>query len=218
MDRFGQIAHILRGNARHRNTAVLREVNAELLRQTLALLLIHARETEHADLVGNVRPVARRAQLLQVVAQRGAHGDDTIGHQLHVTEPLLAERFVAQNFGHQPGTVNGRVRVHRSDQDLDLRHRTVGFVLAARDQRERSRALTIQAHVLGEALGQRNLMAIAQELAHRQRILVDVTARKALVGHVEEREQIALLDEGRHLGPLFRFRVDAGWIVGARMQ
>ena len=50
---------------------------------------------EHADLVRDVVPGPLAAQLLQVLAQQGAHGDDTLGHALHLLQGAKAAAALA---------------------------------------------------------------------------------------------------------------------------
>lgn len=45
-----------------------------------------------------------------------------------------------------------------------------------------------------------------------------LTRSKALVGHVEEGEQLFVFDYLGHLSPLFGTRVDAGGVVSTRVQ
>lgn len=53
--------------------------------------------------------------------------------------------------------------------------------------------LTIKAHVLGEGLGQHDIVALFNEVAHRPGITINISTSEALIGHVEEHEQIPLL-------------------------
>jgi len=73
-------------------------------------------------------------------------------------------------------------------------------------------------HVLGEGLGQTGLVALLNEVAERVRILVGVTRREALVGHVEEGVVVALLDGVADLPPLLLGRVNTSRVVCAGVQ
>jgi hypothetical protein len=81
---------------------------------------------------------------------------------------------------------------------------------------ELSRSARAQRHThLGEALAQRDLVALLDKVAQRVRVGVGVAGREALVGHVEEGEVVLLLD---HLGdalPVLARRVDTGRVVRA---
>ena len=73
-------------------------------------------------------------------------------------------------------------------------------------------------HVLGERLGEQNLVAILDELTDGKGIAVRVAAGKALVGHVEEGQVTHL---GENLGdflPLLGGRIDTGGVVSAGVE
>ena len=79
---------------------------------TTDLLLVHAGEAEHANLVGDVAPVLGRALLLQTLLQLRPHRDDPAKSEQHVenwkavkTPPStnlisfdVADNFVLQGF------------------------------------------------------------------------------------------------------------------------
>ena len=75
---------------------------------------------EHANLGCDMAPVVLAAELLEVLLEESAHGDDAVGHALDLTEPLLVEGRIVQDLRSDAGTVNGRVGVQRADKDLDL--------------------------------------------------------------------------------------------------
>jgi hypothetical protein len=74
----GEVADVLGGDSGHGDTAVLGHVDVELVLHAANLLRGHAREAEHADLVGDVVPVPDRALLGEVVLEHGPHGDDAV--------------------------------------------------------------------------------------------------------------------------------------------
>lgn len=51
------------------------------------LVRFEASEAEHADLVGDVLPVARRSLPLETFAQFASHRDNTVSHRLDVAKP-----------------------------------------------------------------------------------------------------------------------------------
>ena len=78
-------------------------------RCTTDLLLVHASEAEHADLVGDVAPVLGRALLLQALLQLRPHRDDPAKSEQYVenwkapsntnlTSFDVADNFVLQGF------------------------------------------------------------------------------------------------------------------------
>lgn len=114
--------------------------------------------------------------------------------------------------------MDGRVRVHGTDKDLDLRldARLFGFIGA--DNREGADTFTVETHVLGKGLGENNLVAILDKLAQSISVAVAVARGEALVGHVKEHKVIAFLDNLGNFVPLVLCRVDARWVVGASVQ
>lgn len=73
-------------------------------------------------------------------------------------------------------------------------------------------------HVLGEGLAQSNLMALFNEVADSESVLVSVAAGEALVGHIKEGEMTLLLHNVGNLFPLFRSRIDTCRVVGASVE
>lgn len=61
------------------------------------------------------------------------------------------------------------------------------------NDKEQEYWLTIETHVLGKGLRQQDVMALLNEVANSPGVTVNVSARKALIGHVEEHEQVSLL-------------------------
>ncbi len=61
-------------------------------------------------------------------------------------------------------------------------------------------------------------MAFCNEMTNGESILVNVTGRETLVGHVEEWEVFLFLDEVGELSPLSFGGVDTGRVVGACVE
>lgn len=163
-------------------------------------------------------PVLLGAQLLEVLLEQSSHLDHSVGHLLDLAEPLLLELGVVEDGGGDSSTVDGRVGVEGSDDDLQLRVDSVllGGVLA--DKREGTDSLTVQTHVLGEGLAQSNLVALLDKVSDGVGVSVDVSGGKALVGHVEEGEVALGLDNLLDLSPLLGSGVDTGGVVGAGVE
>ena len=66
-------------------------------------------------------PVVLAANLLEVLLEQCAHGNDAIGHSLNLSEPLFIQLGIIEDLGGNTGAVNGRVGVQRTDEDLNLR-------------------------------------------------------------------------------------------------
>jgi hypothetical protein len=93
MHGLAEVANIGRRDASNTGTTVARHVDVELVLQTIDLLGCQASEGEHADLVGDVRPIASRTGLLQALHQLVAHRNDAISHQLDLRQPTAHERI-----------------------------------------------------------------------------------------------------------------------------
>ena len=110
------------------------------------------------------------------------------------------------------------VGVERPHDDLDLGLHPRGLLLAGAAHGEGAGPLAVQPHVFGEALRKQHCVALVHKEAEGSGVLVNVAAGKALVGHVEEGEQVPLLDDGGHLLPLLQGWVDAGGVVRTGVQ
>jgi hypothetical protein len=114
--------------------------------------------------------------------------------------------------------VDGRVGVEGTDENLDLRLNALLLLGVLANKREGTDTLTVQTHVLGEGLAQSNVVALLDEVAGSEGILVSVTAGETLVGHVEEGEVVLLLHDIADLAPLVLGRVDTSGVVGASVE
>ena len=217
-DGLGETADVLGGDAGDGDAAVLGGVNAELGCQLVHLRGGQAGVGEHADLAGDVAPVVLGTELLKVVLEDGAHGDDAVGHALDLGEPLVIERGGVEDLGGDARAVDRGVGVQRAHEDLDLGVDALGLGGVGADDGEGSDALAVQAHVLGERLGEADVVALGDKVAHGEGVLVDVAAGEALVRHVEEGVVALGLDGRLDLLPLLGGRVDAGGVVGAGVE
>lgn len=68
-----------------------------LLGKLVHLLGLEASKGEHADLVGDMRPIVLATELLEVVLEESTHGDDAVCHILDLTEPLLVQGRVVKD-------------------------------------------------------------------------------------------------------------------------
>jgi hypothetical protein len=158
------------------------------------------------------------AELLEVGAEGGAHLNDAVSHALDLTKPLLVKSGVVHDGGGDASTVDGRVRVEGTNENLDLRLNALLLLGVLANEREGTDALTVQTHVLGERLAQSDVVALLNEVAGSEGILVSVTAGKALISHVEEGEVVLLFHDIADLAPLGLGRVDTGGVVGAGVE
>ena len=100
---------------------------------------------EHADLGGDVGPVVGGAELLEVLLKQRAHGDDAVRHALDLAQPLLFQRRVVQDLRRYPRAVDGRVRVQRPHEDLDLGVNSLLLLGRVGQDREGAHTLAVEA-------------------------------------------------------------------------
>lgn len=215
---LGQVLDVLACHTSHGDATVLGQVHAVILYQAIDLLRCQSGETEHTNLIDNVLPVACGAQLLQVGLEVGAHIDDAIGHALDILKPLATQIGAVQNLGSNASTMNRGIRVEGTNENLDLRETACGLLFVGTDHTVGAGTFTIETHVLGKALRETEVVAIGLEDAHGLCIAIDIAGGKALVGHVEERIQFALLEDLRQLTPLLGAGIHSSGIVGAGVQ
>mmetsp|Transcript_22395 Transcript_22395/g.76052 ORF Transcript_22395/g.76052 Transcript_22395/m.76052 type:complete len:411 (+) Transcript_22395:288-1520(+) len=218
MDRRREPAHVARVDARHGDSPVARHVHGVVRGEGVHLLAGEAGVGEHPDLVRDVVPGHCGAALLQLRPELGAHADDAVRHHLNLLVPLLLQRRVREDRGDQRAALQRRVAVHRPRDGLHLALHRDGLVLGAAHDAEAPHALAVQPHVLREGLAAPHEVAVRQEQADRARVVLAVARREALVRHVEEREQLLLLEHRAQRSPLLGRRVHAGGVVRARVQ
>lgn len=158
------------------------------------------------------------SQGFKVLLEQSSHLDDPVSHALDLTEPLLVELGVVQDLAGNSGSVDGRVGVQWAHEDLDLGVDALLLLGRLAHDTEGADSLAVQAHVLGEGLRQDEAVTLLDEETDRVGVLVGVTAREALVGHVEEGVVRLLFHDGADLAPLLRGRVDTGGVVGAGVE
>jgi hypothetical protein len=84
------------------------------------------------------------AKLLEVGAEERAHLNDAVGHALDLAEPLLVEGGVVHDGGRDAGTVDGRVGVLGTNENLDLRLDALLLLGVLADEGEGTNTLTVQ--------------------------------------------------------------------------
>mmetsp|Transcript_12158 Transcript_12158/g.23104 ORF Transcript_12158/g.23104 Transcript_12158/m.23104 type:complete len:381 (-) Transcript_12158:280-1422(-) len=215
---LGKMGTLRCRQARHADAPILGHIHVMFVGHVLYLCCVQAGECEHANLVQDVRPVSRGTQTLEFSMQPGTHVDDARCHHLQLHFPRFEVLRVPQNTGSHRGSVGGRVGVHRTNHQFELALHALGVVAGPAHDGQRAHALAVQAHVLGEALAHDGLHAGVHKAAHRLGVAVQVAARKALVGRVEQREQALLRHDAHDASPLLWGRVHAGGVVGARVQ
>lgn len=189
--------------------------------QSVDLFRLQSSVTEHADLLLDMRPVSGSLVLvLQEIVESFSHGDDSVGHALDLDLPVLVEFGRVENLSGETGSavrgegerkskkgrkrdlLDGRVRVHRPDQDLELTVDSSLFVLVGANQTERANSFTVETHVLGETLAQGNRESLFNKVSNGEGIVFENTRCEALVGHVKECKVVLLLEDLTQLDPL----------------
>lgn len=72
-------------------------------------------------LVGDVVPVVLATQVFKVLLEQGSHLNDAICHSLDLAKPLFIQASIVEDLGSNAGTMDGRVRVQWSYENLELR-------------------------------------------------------------------------------------------------
>lgn len=190
--------------------------------QQLDLLLRQPGKTEHADLIGDMRPGPGRPLGLETLAQAGAHVGDAAAHGAQVVLPLGEEGGVVEDAAGDAGAVGRGVGDLGALQDGELGGDVGvgggGVGAGGGHKVEGAGALAVETEVLGERLRDAQLEALVDEVAHGPGVAGEVAGRKTLVGAVEEGEQLAVAHDDGDLLPLVLGEVDAGGVVGAGVQ
>lgn len=97
-----------------------------------------------SHLAGDVRPVVLAAKVLKVLLEESTHLNDTVGHALDLAQPLLVELRVIHDGRGDASTVNGRVGVEGTDEDLDLRIDSLLLLSGFADERESTNTFAVE--------------------------------------------------------------------------
>lgn len=165
-------------------------------------------------LLDDVLPRAWRAELLELVVEQLPHGMDALVHGAHVVLPLAEQRRIVEHGGDDVRAVRRRVRVAASNDRGHLRAELGQHVAVGEHADQVSDAFIVETEVLREGLRDEQLvLGLVGEVADRPGVLVEIARGEALVGHVEERKQLARFANVRDAHPLFARRVAAGWVM-----
>ena len=125
-----------------------------------------------------------------------------------------------QDLRRDTSTVDWRIRVKRSDEDLDLGIHALLLVCRFAADGEGTNAFTVETldnvsyqlggrkvlwlvyHVLGKTLSKTELMALGLEMSDCEGIFLGITGSKALVCHIKKRVMVFLLYYVADLPPL----------------
>merc|ERR1719150_228958 len=111
-----------------------------------------------------------------------------------------------------------RVAVHGADDHLHLTADALCIFRSVAHDRHGTDALAIKTHVLGITLAKDQLKPRIHEQTHSRSILVQVPTGKTLVGAIEQRQQVLLLNNLEYGLPLLRLGVNSRGVVSASMK
>jgi len=172
---FGEIADVLGRDTSHAYASVARHVDVVLLRQLVDLLGSEPAVAEHSDLVGDVSPVSLGAEIMESLDESGSHRDDPFSHRQDLFFPKSSELGVREDGGHDSGAMDGRIRVHRSDKNLELALDGLRLIRVGTNDVESPDSLSVESKVLGEGLTDRNQVTILDEMTDGPSVSVRVS-------------------------------------------
>ena len=218
MNGLSQVLDISRVNGSHGGSGGRKNVHMELSAESLNLSLAQTGEGEHTALLHNVRPVALRTALLEVLHEQSTHVLNSLGHGSALALPLLEERGVVEDGGDQTSSVDRRARPESTSTDLELLHDVLSLLGATSDDGHDSSTLSVETEVLGEGQGQSHVVAVLHELAEGVGVILDGARAVAEVSGVEEDDVVLLLAQLGDLIPLLVRGVHSGRVVGTGVE
>jgi len=187
------------------------------LAQCVHLRGVDPEEREHAALSRDETEVMLRAMHAQLLHDLESQVLDAAAHGLELLRPLPPQRLIAQDRVHDGRAVIGR---HRPDAARDAHQLTECGVRRCRrcaDQVQQAGALAIQSEVLRARHRAQHLRQLGAEQPRPEGIGVGAFA-ESLVGHVDERHQLAALHQREQLAPLRWREIGPRGVVTGGMQ
>ena len=218
MESLSNVIHVLGIESSNGDTTIHGQINVELLNAALDLLLGQASVGEHTNLAGDVRPVASRSGLLQTIDQSLAHRNDSVSHSSALLVPLSLQLGIAQDGLDNASSVQRRIRPQSTSSNLQLREHALLLLLAGAHHRGSSATLSIETEVLGEGLGQADLVTLLHEQANSVSITLHISRGEALVSAIEDNSATGSLHSIRNLLPLLLGGIHTSGVVGAGME
>jgi hypothetical protein len=129
MDALSDLLNVVFAQASNTDSPIAGEVDVVFINQLLALFGVQASVGEHANLVGDVIPVAA-GKAGKIVTERCAHGMDAVGHSFAVGFPHGIQLSIATDFVYNASTMDGGIRVLRTCEDFQLGGHSVAFIFA----------------------------------------------------------------------------------------
>jgi hypothetical protein len=107
--------------------------------------------------------------------------------------PLSGQLGIGEGNFDDSGTIDGRIRIHRSNNNQQLAQHSLSLLGGGGDHVKSSDTLSVETEVLGEGLGGHNGNTILDKVAQRESVLFGISAGESLVGNVEEYEVVLFL-------------------------
>lgn len=111
-----------------------------------------------------------------------SHQFDSISQPLQLGHPLLTLLGVIQNAPSNTRRVDGRARVHCSDDNLHLTQHLLSDFFGGAHDMEGSTSLTVETHIFGETLSHDHFETLFGKQSHGVSISINVTTSVTLIG------------------------------------
>mmetsp|Transcript_51459 Transcript_51459/g.143869 ORF Transcript_51459/g.143869 Transcript_51459/m.143869 type:complete len:278 (-) Transcript_51459:616-1449(-) len=218
VDRVHNPADVIVVEAGERDPPRREQVDVVFVDQSFALHCGQTCASEHPHLLGDVLPLSWRALRLEAATERSPELDESVHHLLQLPLPLGAQVWVAQYPHDEPGSMDRGARVHGPYHRLEVRQHNLGTVLACAHNVQHADALAIEAHVLREGLGNKELELRLVEDPNRQRVPVEVPRSETLVRAVDDRDEVLDPQGFQQVAPLELRQVHARGVVRAGLE
>ena len=149
--------------------------------------------------------------------QPGTQMGDPRTHGLDFLAPLLFQLCITEDGRHHGGTVIRRCRPQVASDIRQLATYIGELFSIRRTDDQCTHAVAIQAEVLRAGAGDQHFRQLGGKQAHRPGVLLQAIA-KALVGEVDQRQQLAFTHDLQDLAPVILGQVKAGRVMAARVQ
>lgn len=173
IDGGSKVLDVLGVESSHGDTSVIGQVAVVLLLEDLDLRSRQSRKGEHSNLINNVVPGSGGSQGNELVKERLAHGNDSVGHGRQVLLPLLVKCLVVQDKGDNTGSIGRRVGDDGTLGLCDLGLDRVLDLGGLCNNREVTGTLRVETKVLGERLGDEHLKAALDKVTDRVSVLIE---------------------------------------------
>src|SRR5579864_5381341 len=216
-DRAREVVEILAPQPRDVHAAVVDHVNVMLRAQLPDLRCRDAEKREHPVVTRNEAEVAPRAALGEVSHDLTPQLLDTVAHGIELVGPLPAEHGVGEDRLDDGGAVIGGHRPERAREAYQLAHGGIGVRLRLAHHAQGARALAVQTEVLRARHREQQLRELGAEEPQAEGVRVQALA-EALVGHVDEGDELTALDQREDLAPFALSQVGARRVVTRGVQ